>query len=164
MDMIIEKANTQYGACRIPGLVLTKCGTLLGYYECRSSSSDWAQIDLKVIRNIRHGMDYSLLQDLIELGVYDDRELADSIMRLRKQGLIELTKANEDIHEVAFKLTSQGVELWEQINNDYDKATEIMFRGMTEEQIETYGRLSQMVIDNIDKEMKKRGYLKERDQ
>mgnify|MGYP002513878767 CR=1 FL=1 len=108
------------------------------------------KIDLKVLRNIRHGMDYSLLQDLIELGVYDARELADSIMRLRKQGLIEFTKANENIHEAAFKLTSQGAELWEQINDDYDKATEIMFRGMTEEQIETYGRLSQMVIANID--------------
>lgn len=62
MDMIIEKANTQYSACRIPGLVLTKCGTLLGYYECRSSSSDWAQIDLKVIRSKDEGKSWETVQ------------------------------------------------------------------------------------------------------
>ena len=50
--MLIEKANAEkYGLCRIPGLVMTDKNTLLGYYECRSDYSDWAQIDLKVIRS-----------------------------------------------------------------------------------------------------------------
>lgn len=120
------------------------------------------KIDIKVIRNIRQGIDNNLLKDLIELGVYDDRELADSITRLHKQGIIELTRSEKDIHAVAFKLTRVGNELWKQINNDYEKANEILFRGMTEEQVATYKRLSQIVINNIDKEVNKRDCTKVR--
>ncbi|MBO5022998.1 MAG: exo-alpha-sialidase [Clostridia bacterium] len=53
--MIIEKSKTEYSCCRIPGLALTQKGTLLAYYECRKSVSDWAQIDLKIIRSTDGG-------------------------------------------------------------------------------------------------------------
>lgn len=53
--MIIEKAHTEYCLYRIPGLVATQQNTLLGYYECRNTESDWAQIDLKVIRSTDGG-------------------------------------------------------------------------------------------------------------
>ena len=53
--MQIEKAKTEYSQYRIPGLVLTGAGTLLGYYECRRTDSDWADIDLKIIRSTDGG-------------------------------------------------------------------------------------------------------------
>ena len=62
--MLIEKANGEkYGLCRIPGLVMTEKKTLLGYYECRSDYSDWARIDIKVIRStdLGEGFDEVLL-------------------------------------------------------------------------------------------------------
>jgi sialidase-1 len=54
--MIIEKANSEiYSQCRIPGIVITEKGTLLAYYECRRSNSDWADIDIKIIRSTDEG-------------------------------------------------------------------------------------------------------------
>ena len=53
--MLIEKRNGSYSVCRIPGMVCTQAGTLLAYYECRNELSDWAQIDLKVIRSTDGG-------------------------------------------------------------------------------------------------------------
>ena len=53
--MLIEKINTEYREYRIPGLILTEKGTLIGYYECRDSTSDWARIDLKIIRSTDRG-------------------------------------------------------------------------------------------------------------
>ena len=53
--MLIEKVNTEYRECRIPGLILTPRGTLIGYYECRDSTSDWARIDIKIIRSVDRG-------------------------------------------------------------------------------------------------------------
>ncbi len=53
--MIIEKHDTDYAVYRIPSLVITHSGTLLACFECRSSQSDWAQIDIKVIRSIDKG-------------------------------------------------------------------------------------------------------------
>lgn len=50
--MRLEQAFTEYRAYRIPGLILTKQGTLLAYYECRKeNTSDWSSIDLKVMRS-----------------------------------------------------------------------------------------------------------------
>lgn len=54
--MLIEKFNNGiYTQCRIPGIIVTKNGTLLAYYECRRSNSDWADIDIKIIRSTDEG-------------------------------------------------------------------------------------------------------------
>lgn len=54
--MIIEKVNNgQYSQCRIPGIVITERGTLLAYYECRKTNSDWADIDIRIIRSTDGG-------------------------------------------------------------------------------------------------------------
>ena len=54
--MLIEKVNNgSYSQCRIPGIVVTEKGTLLAYYECRKTNSDWADIDIKVIRSTDEG-------------------------------------------------------------------------------------------------------------
>ena len=56
MQMIIEKVNNgSYTQCRIPGIVATEKGTLLAYYECRKAVSDWADIDVKIIRSTDDG-------------------------------------------------------------------------------------------------------------
>ena len=55
MKKLIEKDNGLYRTCRIPGLIRTRRGTLLAYYECRRSLSDWADIDLKIIRSTDEG-------------------------------------------------------------------------------------------------------------
>lgn len=54
--MLLEKVGgEQYMLCRIPGILITEDNTLLAYYECRSSLSDWAQIDIKIIRSTDFG-------------------------------------------------------------------------------------------------------------
>ena len=54
--MLIEKVNNgRYTQCRIPGIVITEQSTLLAYYECRKSSTDWADIDIKMIRSTDEG-------------------------------------------------------------------------------------------------------------
>ncbi len=54
--MQIEKNGVDCTACRIPGLVCLENGVLIGCYERRKSSlSDWAQIDIKVIRSTDGG-------------------------------------------------------------------------------------------------------------
>lgn len=54
--MLIEKVNNGiYSQCRIPGIVATTKGTLLAYYECRKTNSDWADIDIKIIRSTDEG-------------------------------------------------------------------------------------------------------------
>lgn len=60
--MLIEKNNTEYAVCRIPGLVRTEKGTLLCYYECRSDLSDWARIDIKIRRSTDGGATWQTVE------------------------------------------------------------------------------------------------------
>ena len=43
-------------------MVLTNCGTLLAYYECRRSDHDWADIDLKIIRSTDKGASWQTVK------------------------------------------------------------------------------------------------------
>lgn len=53
--MIVERACADYTDFRIPGIVVTEKGTLIRYCECRRSSSDWADIDIKINRSADMG-------------------------------------------------------------------------------------------------------------
>jgi sialidase-1 len=44
-----------YKQYRIPGVVVTKAGTVLAYCEARKTTSDWATIDILVRRSTDHG-------------------------------------------------------------------------------------------------------------
>lgn len=66
--MLLEKFNSGgYSNCRIPGIVVTQKGTLLAYYECRKSVSDWADIDIKIIRSSDNGESFETVK-LIKSG------------------------------------------------------------------------------------------------
>lgn len=56
--MIVEQANGNYTDFRIPGIVVTKNGTLLRYCECRKGDSDWADIDIKISRSENEGLNW----------------------------------------------------------------------------------------------------------
>ena len=53
--MILQKNHCDYERGRIPGIVCSKTGSLLAYYECRKAPGDWAQIDLKIQKSTDGG-------------------------------------------------------------------------------------------------------------
>lgn len=53
--MIIEKHGSSYFHYRIPGIVCTSNGSLIAFYECRKSDSDWSEIDIKIIKSTDNG-------------------------------------------------------------------------------------------------------------
>ena len=53
--MILQKNHTDYERGRIPGIVCSRQGSLLAYYECRKAPGDWAQIDLKIQKSTDGG-------------------------------------------------------------------------------------------------------------
>ena len=72
--MIIEKPNEQYAHCRIPGLVITDRGTLVGCYECRRYSSDWADIDLNKATDWRFCTDEDVPEEGMIRFFYGERD------------------------------------------------------------------------------------------
>lgn len=60
--MIIEKHSNEYFHCRIPGIVCTRNGSLIAYYECRKSDSDWSEIDIKIIKSTDNGKTWNTVR------------------------------------------------------------------------------------------------------
>lgn len=46
---------------------MTQNGTLIAYYECRRADSDWADIDIKIIRSCDRGDNWETV-DIIKSG------------------------------------------------------------------------------------------------
>ena len=63
--MRFNGAKEGYDHYRIPALVATKSGALLACYECRDSGSDWANIDIEIVRSEDGGCTWSQV-DLIK--------------------------------------------------------------------------------------------------
>jgi sialidase-1 len=59
LNKTIYKANEHYVQYRIPGMVVTKKGTLLLYNEARTQGSDWAKMDIILARSTDGGKTFS---------------------------------------------------------------------------------------------------------
>lgn len=102
--MIIERIKTEYYMCRIPGLIATDNGTLIGCYECRSEYSDWAQIDIRVIRSTDGGNSF----ERVHLISGDGDTLNNPVM-VQKDGVIHFLYL-KNYHELFYcKSTDDGV-------------------------------------------------------
>lgn len=83
--MIIESKNKKYYHCRIPGIICTQKDTLLAYYECRKSDSDWAEIDIKIIRSTDKGENWNAAKIIESTG----KTLNNPVM-ITNNGMIHL--------------------------------------------------------------------------
>lgn len=60
--MIIERYLSKYHMCRIPCIVATSSDSLIACYECRKTASDWAQIDIKLIKSTDGGKSWRCIK------------------------------------------------------------------------------------------------------
>lgn len=112
------------------------------------------KIDLQMIKYIDRGTSYNTAKDLLELGIFKEEEIIQSLERLRKQNLIDLVEAESREESVGMHLTKAGETLWEQLQHSQQRVTEVLFKGMTEEQIKTFQRLSRNILANIEEELR----------
>lgn len=54
-DILLEQDSRNYCNCRIPGIVISSSGSIFTYYEARKEWSDWAPIDIIVLRSCDDG-------------------------------------------------------------------------------------------------------------
>lgn len=110
------------------------------------------QIDLCTIGVMKKGKTTNMLEDFVDAGVYSDDDLSGSLKRLYQHDLIEIIKDDDGVHFMGFRLSIKGEELRQRLQDSYMYAEEVVFRGMTEEQVETFRRLAEKAIYNINRE------------
>jgi Neuraminidase (sialidase) len=73
----------QYGIYRIPGIVVTGDGTLLAYCEARKTGSDWADINILMVRSTDKGITWSAPVKLVD-GVSTENTMNNPVMIAEK--------------------------------------------------------------------------------
>lgn len=111
------------------------------------------KVDLQLIKYIDRGASYNTAKDLVELGIFEEEEIVASLERLRKQNLIDFVKNKNDQTAVGVQLTKAGKSLWDLVQERYQRIEKVLFKGMTDEQVKTFRRLSQNILDNIEAEL-----------
>lgn len=81
------KPTDTYTNHRIPGMLVTKSGTLLAYCEARRSGSDWALMDIILQRSEDHGMTFSEPQ-ILAAGSEKHNTVNNPVMMQDKTGRI----------------------------------------------------------------------------
>jgi len=64
---VFEAGKEGYGIYRIPGLIITRKGTVFAYCEARRSGSDWSAIDIMTRRSIDGGKTWEPRQKIADI-------------------------------------------------------------------------------------------------
>ena len=81
------RPTEEYSNHRIPGMLVTKCGTLLVYCEARRTASDWATMDILLQRSTDGGASFSSPYKLAE-GNEAHKTVNNPVMMQDKNGRI----------------------------------------------------------------------------
>ncbi|MDF2473269.1 MAG: exo-alpha-sialidase, partial [Anaerocolumna sp.] len=87
--MLFEGEKGGYAVYRIPGMVTTKRGTMITYVEARSSESDWAPMDIIMVRSTDSGKTWSKPNVLVN-GLDMGKTVNNPVMIASKDGTIHL--------------------------------------------------------------------------
>lgn len=76
-----------YSNHRIPGMLVTACGTLIAYCEARRDASDWALMDILMQRSTDHGITFSA-KTVLAAGTQQHPTVNNPVMMQDKNGRI----------------------------------------------------------------------------
>jgi sialidase-1 len=100
-QMLFEGEKGGYAIYRIPGMITTKSGTMIAYVEARSSESDWAPMDIIMVRSTDSGKTWSKPKVLV-FGLEIDKTVNNPVMIASKDGTIHF------IYCVEYGVESKG--------------------------------------------------------
>ncbi|MDF2648478.1 MAG: hypothetical protein K0Q73_4283 [Paenibacillus sp.] len=81
-DLFTQKTTIggqYYEIFRIPGIVVTQDGTLIAYCEARKTTSDWADIDILMVRSTDNGQTWSAPSKLVD-GISTQNTMNNPVM------------------------------------------------------------------------------------
>ncbi|WP_248929642.1 LamG-like jellyroll fold domain-containing protein [Paenibacillus hamazuiensis] len=101
-----------YPVVRIPGLVVTRKGTLIAYAEARNSASDWAKIDLVVKRSADGGRTWGPLQVVVKNAPSENITYNNPLMIAEQDGDVVHFLYCKNYHEMFYAASTDEGQTW----------------------------------------------------
>lgn len=104
----------EYGGYHIPGIAATKKDTLLAFIEARRAKSDWAAIDILIIRSTDKGKTWSAPVLVLD-GTTDGVTMNNPVMIVGNDGIIHLIYCCEyaiEGHDVYYRRSEDDGITW----------------------------------------------------
>ncbi|WP_218090765.1 LamG-like jellyroll fold domain-containing protein [Paenibacillus solanacearum] len=109
---LFEPGEGGYPVFRIPGIVATGKGTLVAYAEARSTTSDWAKMDLVMKRSEDGGQTWGALQVLVRNAPSESTTYNNPYMIAEKGRNVVHFLYCKNYHEVFYMKSENGGKDW----------------------------------------------------
>lgn len=107
------------------------------------------KIDIQILQYLSHAGSMDTAKDIVALGLFTKGHVSQSLSYLKSQGLIEAIRDEEDGRCIHLQLKGNAQEIIKQIESIYQNITDIMFNGLTEEEIAVFRRVGRKIFENI---------------
>jgi len=108
--MLFVDNNSAYTDYRIPAMVIAENGAIYVAYECREDKSDWAQIDIRIMKSSDSGDSFQEIKK-----IYGNGETLNNPVLIAKEGAVHFLYCVNYYHVFHIK-SEDGGENWSKPN------------------------------------------------
>lgn len=107
------------------------------------------KIDIQILQYLSHAGSMDTAKDIVATGLFTKGHVSQSLSYLKSQGLIEAIRDKEDGRCIHLRLKGEAYAIIRQIECIYQNITDIIFNGLTEEEIAVFRRVGRKIFENI---------------
>lgn len=107
------------------------------------------RIDLMILIYLANAEGKDTAKDILKLNMFTKGHISQSLSRLKKRGFLEILRDDEDRRCIHNVLTEKSQEAREDIRQISSRVEQIVFRGLSEQDLRELDRISRKIDENI---------------
>lgn len=107
------------------------------------------KIDIQILQYLSKAGQYNTAKDIVALGLFTKGHVSQSLTNLKARGLVDAVQDTDDARCVHIQLNSVAYDVIDQIDTIYERILSVMFQGIAEEDLETFKKVGQQIVKNI---------------
>lgn len=121
-------------------------------FESITSKFELKKIDIEIMIYLDHCGDKDTARDIAEIQRFTKGHISQSTKRLTERGYLSTVKDQNDLRITHLALTNSAKNVLKELYAVRNKAFEIAFKGVTEEELKVVKKVCLIVCENIDKD------------
>ena len=118
------------------------------YAELRKQY-DLCKIDVQILQYLLRAGEFNTSKDIVDIGMFTKGHVSQSLNRLFKKNMIDMVHDEQDRRCVHILLRGNAKAIVEEIDKVHQRILEIVFQGITEEELRSLSNVAAKITQNI---------------
>ena len=110
------------------------------------------KIDLQIITYLENAGEYNTSKNIVDTGFFTKGHVSQSLTRLQEMEFVTLEQDKQDRRLYHLFLTDKAQEILRELHEVQKKINGIVFKDISEEEIQLLSKIAAKITDNIQKE------------